>query len=78
MLILVCYRFYNRACPLLSYIFYMGYKVGLMNNVIGKPAIFLCGRYVASVCHYIKYIDTYTNRFLTYERQLIKNSGINF
>jgi len=43
------YRFYNRAYPLLYYILFKFLIVGLIYNVNGKPAIFLCGRYVASV-----------------------------
>jgi hypothetical protein len=37
------------------------YKVGLINNVLGKPAIFLRGRYVASDFYYFKNSDTFIN-----------------
>lgn len=46
----------------------MVYIVGLMNNVIGKPAIFLRGRYVASDLCYLKNIDTFTYRVLNIRR----------
>jgi len=39
---------YNRAYPLLFYILDLMYLIGLIYNVKGEPAIFLCGRYVAS------------------------------
>jgi len=40
--------FYNRAYPLLFYIDKMLFYFGLIDNVLEKPAIFLCDRYVAS------------------------------
>jgi len=49
-----------------------------MNNAIGKPAIFLRGRYVASGLFYLKYSDTYIYMFLTWRSQLVKNSGIKY
>jgi len=61
---IICfYRCYNRAYPLLYYIPYRLYVVGLMYNVLGKPAIFLRGRYVASDIYYFKYDDIYINEF---------------
>jgi len=66
----------NRAYPLLSYIYNLiNYSV-LIYNVWGEPAIFSCGRYVASGYNYYRYYVTYGIMFLTYYKQLIKNSGI--
>lgn len=47
-----------------------------MNNVLGKPAIFLCGRYVASYYLYYKNYDIFITMCVTLNTKLMKNSGM--
>jgi len=51
-------RWNNRAYPLLYNILYEVCIIDLINKLLEKPEIFLCGWYVASDCLYDKVFDT--------------------
>jgi len=65
-ILVLIYRINNKAYPLLSYILSLYNLIRLIYNALGKPAIFLRERYVATEYNYYRDYATSGIRFLTY------------